>query len=246
MRTAAILNTIRSANSITPQKERMAPQAGWMIKRQRRASSLCLHIYLTATYGFRRQEICGLKWSAIDFNDQSSGLYGSLTVCHTVTKIGGKSVKADKTKTTASLRTLPLTKKMSIYLKKLYASQRQSKLLLKTGYHDNDYVCKWPDGREIDPDYITHTWKQQLEIFGMPHIRFHDLRHSCASLLVKMKFSLKDVQEWLGHSNIRSTEIYVHLYNAKQDVAIQMDKILEFGCDDDTSCDQQTSGEIVA
>lgn len=76
----------------------------------------------------------------------------------------------------------------------------------------NDYILKWDDGRPFAPDYVTHRFCELLEKYGLPHIRFHELRHSCASFLINYGFTLKDVQEWLGHSDIRMTaNIYSHL-----------------------------------
>jgi len=68
------------------------------------------------------------------------------------------------------------------------------------------------NGIPFAPDYVTHRFSELLEKNGLPHIRFHELRYSCASFLINMGFSLKDVQEWLGHSDIRMTaNIYSHL-----------------------------------
>ena len=58
---------------------------------------------------------------------------------------------------------------------------------------------------------------------GLPHIRFHELRHSCASMLINMGFTLKDVQEWLGHSDIKMTaNVYSHLDNARKNTIAAM------------------------
>ena len=72
-------------------------------------------------------------------------------------------------------------------------------------------------GELVTPGYISHRFSAILEKNGMRHIRYHDLRHSCASLLYANGVSLKDIQEWLGHSNISTTaNIYTHLdFNSK-------------------------------
>ena len=82
-------------------------------------------------------------------------------------------------------------------------------------------MFKWDDGRPYSPDYITQKFPALLKAHGMPHIRLHELRHSCASLLINAGFTLKDVQEWMGHSDIKMTaNIYGHLDVArKQSIA---------------------------
>ena len=67
------------------------------------------------------------------------------------------------------------------------------------------------------PDYVSHRFRELLKKHNLPHIRFHELRHSCASILITMIFSLKDIQEWFGHSDIKMTaNIYAHLDVARK------------------------------
>ena len=67
-------------------------------------------------------------------------------------------------------------------------------------------------GTPTPPDYVSHTFHKLLKKYDLPHIRFHDLRHTCASMLLSEGYGLKDVQEWLGHSDIKMTaNIYGHL-----------------------------------
>jgi integrase len=92
----------------------------------------------------------------------------------------------------------------------------------------NDYIFKWNDGRPFSPDFVSQKFSSLLEQHGLPHIRFHELRHSCASVLIAMGFSLKDVQEWLGHSDIKMTaNIYSHLdVTRKKNMADKLGKQL--------------------
>lgn len=80
-----------------------------------------------------------------------------------------------------------------------------------------DYIYLNELGERIKPGYLTQAFPAFLEKHGMRRIRFHDLRHSCASLLYANGVALKDIQEWLGHSDISTTSnIYTHLdYNSK-------------------------------
>ena len=178
-------------------------------------------VILAGSYGLRRQEVLGLKWSAIDFSNMT------FTVRHTVTLVGSKEIAADRTKTTSSLRTLDLTESVKEYLQKLLEHQKAMKAMCGKSYDDNDYVCKWPDGSRLKPGYVTRKWKAFLSANGLPHITFHDLRHSSASLLIRLGFSLKDIQEWLGHSDIKSTAKYAHLINEnKRRIAEKIDGAL--------------------
>ena len=126
-------------------------------------------------------------------------------------------VAKDKTKTTSSHRTFPLVPEAVEIFKAAKCQEQQNRLAFGKEYQENPYVFKWPDGHTYSPDYVTHRFQDLLKIHNLPPIRFHDLRHSCASLLIAMNWSLKDVQEWLGHSDIQMTaNIYSHLDIARK------------------------------
>lgn len=171
-------------------------------------------VKITALYGLRRSELLGLKWDSIDF------AAGTMTIRHTVSKVT-KVVEKDKTKNASSYRTFPLTDEARAIFVTAKALKEENRKLFGKEYHANDYVFTWPDGRPYSPDYITDKFSSLLRKHDLPHIRFHELRHSCASLLINSGFGLKDVQEWLGHSDIKMTaNIYGHLDVArKQSIA---------------------------
>ena len=173
---------------------------------------LHLIILLTAFYGLRRSEVLGLKWSAIDFVNKT------ITIKHTVVevKINGKNeiLGKDRTKTKSSYRTLPLTDEIIIALENAKKQQKYYKRKFKKNYNTKyeEYVCLKPDGSLIKPDYVTRHFSLLLKNNGLRHIRFHDLRHSCASLLLSKNIPMKAIQEWLGHSDFSTTaNIYAHL-----------------------------------
>ena len=178
-------------------------------------------VRLSVTYGICRSETCGLKWSAVDFGRKT------ITIRHTAVRNGTDVVYDDTVKRQARYRTFPLMEGMEAYLLELKANEEEMRGFLGEDYHDNDYICKWNDGRPLDPDYITSRFGRFLKVKGLPHIRFHDLRHSCASLLLSLGFTLKEVQEWLGHASIKSTEIYAHLlYKSKEGMADKINAAL--------------------
>lgn len=172
---------------------------------------------LAAFYGLRRSEVVGLRWDAIDFQKKT------FTINHTVAQIrvDGRAVlvEKDRTKTKSSCRTLPLVPPFEERLLRIKAQQEENRRLCGNMYcHKYEqYLYVDPMGELIKPDYITQHFPLVLKKHGLRKIRFHDLRHSCASLLYANGVSLKEIQEWLGHSDISTTSnIYTHLdFNSK-------------------------------
>lgn len=171
-----------------------------------------LAVLLGSYYGLRRSEIVGLKWEAIDFVQKT------ITIRHTVTQamVDGKytMIYKDRPKTKKSLRTLPLVGPFEAIFSQLWKLQAENQKLCGSSYCMDflDYVYVNSMGVLIKPDYITLHFKKVLIKNGLKRIRFHDLRHSCASLLYANDVSIKDIQEWLGHSDISTTlNIYTHL-----------------------------------
>lgn len=167
-------------------------------------------IRITALYGLRRSELLGLKWDSIDFENDL------VRICHTVSKVT-KAVEKDKTKSKSSRRSFPLTEEARQIFLRAKTDEAENQRLFGKAYQKNDYVFKWSDGHPYSPDYISERFSNLLKKHGLPHIRFHELRHSCASLLLNNGCNLKDVQEWMGHSDIQMTaNIYGHLDNTRK------------------------------
>jgi len=158
-----------------------------------------------------------LKWDSIDFDENT------LTIKHTVVKVS-TVIEKDKTKTKSSHRSFPLLPEMRELFLQIRAEQEANQKLLGSGYVLSDYIFCWADGHSFSPDYVSHRFHNLLKKNALPMIRFHELRHSCASTLINQGFNLKDVQEWMGHSDIGVTaNIYGHLETKrKQDMANQM------------------------
>ena len=161
----------------------------------------------------------------------------TITIKHTVTKgKGSEIIEKDSTKTESSFRKYPMSKEIKELLLKQKAIEQENKRKQGNQYHNSDYVFKWEDGQSFRPDYLTRKFKKLLKQHNMPDIRFHDLRHSCASLLVSRGFQLKDVQEWLGHADISTTaNIYAHLFNDRK---IEILNSMTFGVEDETESDE--------
>ena len=135
----------------------------------------------------------------------------TLTIRHTVARVT-KVVEKNKTKNASSFRSFPLTDDAVRLFKILLQQEQYYRNHFGRDYIDNDYVFTWEDGHPYSPDYVSHTFHKLLKKYDLPHIRFHDLRHTCASMLLSEGYGLKDAQEWLGHSDIKMTaNIYGHL-----------------------------------
>ena len=77
--------------------------------------------------------------------------------------------------------------------------------------NQDGYIFCWEDGKLFRPDYVTRGFQRVLNAHGLPGMRFHDLRHSTASILFEQGWQLEDVKNWLGHSDIETTSnIYLH------------------------------------
>ena len=167
-------------------------------------------IFVTLYYGLRRSEALGLRWQAVDFDANT------ISINHTV--VGGSQIVAkDSTKSYCSMRTYELLPDVKDLLLKLKAQQEDYKQRLGSGYHDNDYIFKNPNGMPYRPDSLTRSFKRALARHGIPDMRYHDLRHSTASILVDKGWDINDIKEWLGHADISTTaNIYAHISHRKK------------------------------
>ena len=194
-------------------------------------TKLEIPVLLASFYGLRRSEVLGLKWDAIDFEANT------LEIKHIVTQasIDGKKVlvQADRAKTKSSLRTLPLVPPIRDRLLMLKGQQDTYRRLCGKSYNREylGYLCVDEIGNIIRPNYVSEQFPKLLEKNGLRPIRFHDLRHSCASLLLANGVPMKQIQEWLGHSDFSTTaNIYAHLdYASKLSSAQAMLEGLGYG-----------------
>lgn len=107
--------------------------------------------------------------------------------------------------------TLPLIPIIREELEKEKARQEEKQKLLKGSYNKKylDYVCVDALGEIIAPTYVTEHFRIILKRNNLKLIRFHDLRHSCASILLANKITMKMIQDWLGHSDMGTTQIFI-------------------------------------
>lgn len=181
--------------------------------------------------GLREAEVLGLRWSDVNFDART------MTIAQTVKRVGrseGRSRLIFSTpKTPTSRRAPSMSDPLCAALKAHRARQAVERLAAGHHWHANDLCFCTRIGTPLDAANILRDFKRQLARAGLPPARFHDLRHSTASLLLNEGISLKEIQELLGHSSIRITaDIYSHLTRGTMDsLAAKMDSILEVRAD---------------
>lgn len=162
-------------------------------------------IYLTTWYGLRRSEILGLTWENIDLEAHT------MDICQVVTRVNSLVI-APRTKNDSSHRRLWLTDETCNILRQLRLQQSLERMERGENYVVNDFICKRENGQMMKPEYVSIEFKKLLEENGLRPMRFHDLRHTAATLLLGSDVQMQDVSRYLGHSNIAVTmDIYGHL-----------------------------------
>ena len=172
---------------------------------------ICLAVYL----GLRREEISGLKWKYVNFEEH---------VLHIVEvrTSAGKDVITKGPKTDKSRRTLHIDDVLCELLLKHKAKQTEYKRLLGKDYIDEDYVCAHENGKPYRVNSVTEQFKAFLEKEQLLKIRLHDLRHTFASILYDEGVDLKAISEALGHSDIGTTnKIYTHRFDKTHKGALE-------------------------
>lgn len=161
-------------------------------------------VLITAFMGLRRGEVLGLQWKNIDLESNIIQIKVSRTRISRNEIIKG-------TKNSSSERELAIPDEIHNHLEQLKIKQAENKTLFGDGYYDNDYVCCRPDGSLVGISYVTQKLKSILKANKLKPLRFHDVRHSYATIMHENGLSLKDLSDQLGHCNIHITaDIYTH------------------------------------
>lgn len=174
-------------------------------------------VYMAVYYGLRRSEVSGLQWSAVDFQYRTITIRRTIVGCY----VDGKytCIEKERTKTKQSLRTLPLMPVIEEMLIRMKKEQEKNRKFFGNSYVDSKYIYVHEDGKFYNPNYITCGFNKFLRKNNLRHIRFHELRHSCATLMRHEGVKMEDIQKWLGHSQLATTEkIYSH-FEEEQHIA---------------------------
>jgi integrase len=157
--------------------------------------------------GLRRGELLGLKWEDIDFKSKT------ITINGTLYRRKGEGLKyKPKTKTDSSdNRVIPIPDAIVEVLQKEKALQDEMKEKLGNSYNSENFVFINDKGRPIDPDYLTRKFREIVKTLNVKKITLHGLRHTAATLLMKLGVHVKIVSDILGHSRVQVTlDFYSH------------------------------------
>lgn len=179
-------------------------------------SYIYIPVLLAVSLGLRRGEALGLKWSDIDFERKT------IIIQRTVTFYKGGEYVFSKVKTKNSERVLFMSDNLINEL--LMHKDKQEKDFKESVYfsnYDNLINCRL-DGEPIHPAMLDKEYKAIIKKLGFPYVRFHDLRHTNATLMLYERIPAKIVSEMLGHSSIGITlDTYTHVTNEMQLPAVQ-------------------------
>ena len=175
-------------------------------------TKLELPISLALFYGLRRSEILGLRWGAINFEQNFMDINHTVHFVQTDGKY--ELVERNELKRKASARRFPLVEqareRLLAEMEVRYGNSRPD---------PGAYICVDESGQLLRPNYLSQGFKKLLKKHCLREIRFHDLRHTSANLLITSGLPMVQVQHWLGHSSISTTiDMYSHLtYEDKTD-----------------------------
>lgn len=173
--------------------------------------------------GLRAGELLGLRWQDVDFDN------GVLRVQQTCQWLSGEGFIFRQPKSHRSTRPVALTPGTVEILRRVRVKQLEERLAAGTAYEDQGLVFTDALGRPIHPSTLRQTWLGIVKAAGMERLRFHDLRHAHASLLMAQGVHPKIVSERLGHSSVSITlDIYSHVAPGLQaEAAAGLDALLQ-------------------
>lgn len=164
--------------------------------------------------GMRRGELLGLRWADVDLGR------GILHVQQTAQRVAGQGVIFRQPKTRLSRRAIEISREATLVLRDHRRRQLEERLLAGPAYVDRDLVFASSVGTPLEAGTIARTWRRVLATAGVGHVRWHDLRHAHASLLLRQGVHPKVVSERLGHASVGITlDTYSHVLPGLQAAA---------------------------
>ncbi|WP_418345231.1 tyrosine-type recombinase/integrase [Rhodococcus pyridinivorans] len=163
------------------------------------------HVWRLALLGLRRGELAGLKWDSVDLEEKM------LTISRNRISVGGRVIEGTP-KTGTSARVLPLPDDVVALLRRARTRRKEEQLAAGESWvGDGEYLASDRWGRPLHPGNLSQSWRAMLARHGIPHVRLHDARHTCASRLLAEGVDAATVAAWLGHASAAVTlAIYAH------------------------------------
>jgi len=174
------------------------------------------HLWTLALYGLRRGEVAGLRWCHVNLTDKTVG-QGEEAIPAKHLRVAenriayGATVATGTPKSKASRRTLPLPDDVVAVLKAARKQQAQEQLRFGPGYHGGDWVARDETGQPYYPGSLTDRWRRLLKDMQIEHVRLHDARHTCGTLMHLRGVAIAVIAAWLGHASSAFTmAVYAH------------------------------------
>ena len=169
-----------------------------------RGTDMYVPVLLATNLGLRRGEVLALRWEHIDFEQ-------GIVHIRENTVISDKGPLTKEPKSAAGIRDISIGTQLLKELKQMHTNYLRNKLAMGKAFKDSGLVFSQEDGRGYRPESLTQMWSRFLEKNNLKKIRFHDLRHSCATAMLEAGVDPKTVQTRLGHSDISMTlNVYAH------------------------------------
>jgi len=179
-------------------------------------------IHLAIVTGCRRGELVALKWNAIDFSA------GTITVRQSNYKLKGEEIKTKKPKTKKSIREIVIPPYLIELLKIHRREQAHERIRLGDQWQEEGWIFTQKDGKPMNPQTPTRQFTKFLARHGIPHRKFHALRHTSATLLLMAGTNIKNVASRLGHTQLSTTNRYVHaLRDADETAAMTFESLID-------------------
>lgn len=173
-------------------------------------------VSLALNTGCRRGEILSLKWS--DLDEESNTLNVERTLVY-----DKDGYRFTPPKSESSIRKIKIGDSLLKNLKEWKAHQNKIKMAYRNVFEDIDLIFSTHTGKPIFPRSLTSEFNRAIKNANVTKIRFHDLRHTHATMCLEAGMSLKEVQDRLGHSSIKTTgDVYAHVTESMKEKSVEL------------------------